>query len=164
MHGYNRKMSPPNKVRALTLLTLAAIALATFAHATDPDEGALDPASTEALSKTQNLMTNPDLRNAAISKSPDAQLVDTQVQALGGNAANAESIYGLSSAVFEDIVKKTQGDPVKLQELLKQAKDNPKAFADQLSEKNKAALQDIAGKISDSPTTARNPAAGSSGN
>lgn len=115
-------------------------------------EDGLDAASIEALTKTQELLTTPALRDGAVQKNQGAQLVDTQVKSLGGNSANVDSIYGLSSDIFEDLVKETHGDPVKLQEFLTRAKDDPKGFAEHLSEKNKRALRDVAGKIGGAPT------------
>lgn len=112
----------------------------------------LDAASTEALQKTQDLLKNPNARKDAISKNPNAQMVDQQVKALGGTDSNTEELYGLSSDVFEDVVKMTNGDAEQMQQLLIKAKNDPKAFYESLSDKNKAQFQEVSRKISNSPT------------
>jgi hypothetical protein len=147
---------------AVILILLAMAVPGVFAHADGgEDDVGLDAASSEALAKTQDLLKTPALRDAAIQKSQGAQLVDTQVKSLGGNSANVDSIYGLSSDIFEDLVKESHGDPLKMQELLSKAKDDPKGFAEHLSDKNKRALRDVAGKIGGAPTTAAGSATGS---
>lgn len=126
------------------LLLIPAVSLA---------DGALDPASTEALQKTMNLLQSDAVRQEAITKSPDAQAADAQVKAIGGNQANTEAIYQLSSEVFEQLVQQTGGDPVKMQAIIQQAKDNPKAFYEKyFSAQDKAKLQNLSVKISPAPS------------
>jgi hypothetical protein len=125
---------------------------------TQPDGAALDPASADALQKTlQDLQTGSD-RDAIANKDPQAQAVNAQVQALAGNSANMDAIYGLSADVFEKIVKDTGGDVNKLQEIMNQAKMNPKAFYEKyFTAQEKAKLHELSGKISNSPTNASSP-------
>lgn len=141
------------KKKGLWILLLAITAVFPRGQAEE-----LDSASTEALSKTQKLLTTPNLRDKAIHESAAAQTVDAQVRALAGNEANTEQIYGLSNEIFADLVKETGGDPVKMQEILSRAKDDPKTFYDHLSEKNRKALHDTSLEISRQPTTNRAPA------
>ncbi len=138
------------------LIPLLGILTGATAFAGDP-AASLDPASAEALLKTQSLLTTPEQRDKAVRQSPDAQLVDSQVHALGGSSANVDDIYGLASDVFDDLVKQTGGDPEKMQALLKQARDDPKGFAERMSDRNQRRLREISGRISGAPTTAPSP-------
>jgi hypothetical protein len=124
------------------------LSFASFARADD-----LDAASIEALAKTQQLMQTPDLRDKEIKTNPNAAIVDAQVSSLTGNGANKESLYRLSSGIFEDMVKSTHGDAAEMQSLILKAKDDPQGFYDSLSEENKKAIRDLSGKVYDSPTT-----------
>ena len=94
-------------------------------------------------------------RQEAIGKSADAQAADAQVKAIAGNPANTDAIYQLSSEVFSKLVEQTGGDPEKMQAILTQAKDNPKAFYERyFSAQEKTKLQDLSGKISPAPAPA----------
>ena len=124
--------------------------------------GELDAPSTAALAKTQALLQTPAEREKVVNETGAAQTVDAEVKAMAGNPANTENIYKLSSDIFADLVKQTNGDPMKMQQILMDAKNDPKAFYEHLSEKNRNSLHDIAGKISDSPAIrkpATNPSA-----
>jgi hypothetical protein len=117
---------------------------------------ALDAASSEALQKTVIDLKNNSNRKALIKVSPDAQRADSQVQSLAGNAANTDAIYSLSSDIFEKIAQASGGDPAKMQEIMNQAKDNPKAFYEKyFGAQEKAKLRQVSGKISSSPTMAQ---------
>jgi predicted secreted protein len=121
----------------------------------------LDPASTEALQKIMNLLQSDTGRQDAVQKSPDAQAVDAQVKSLGGNPQNTDAIYQLSSEVFSKILEQTGGDVTKMQAIMRQAQENPKAFYDKyFSTQDKAKVEQIAGKISQSPSTAPSNSAG----
>ncbi len=107
----------------------------------------LDPASSEALLKTQQLLTTPDIRNKALSENPNAAAVDKQVEALTGGGANREAVYSLSNSIFSDMVKNSHGDVNEMNQILLKAKDNPSEFYNQLSEENKKQLRELSEKI-----------------
>ncbi|MCM2277189.1 MAG: hypothetical protein NDJ89_03870 [Oligoflexia bacterium] len=118
--------------------------------ATGPDS-TLDLASAEALSRTVTLLTSPAMRAEAIRQDPKAQLIDGQVKALTANPALTEEIYRLSSEIFAELAKSSGGDSQKMLETLNRAKSDPKGFAASLSPKSRAALSELARKISTAP-------------
>ena len=117
----------------------------------------LDAASKEALAKTQQLLTTPAEREAAISKSPGGQIADGQIKALAGTQANTDEIYKITSDIFASMVAETGGDPVKMQALMDKAKNDPKGFADHMNAKDRKAIEDVSHKISVAPNV-RQPA------
>lgn len=105
------------------------------------------PANDTALQQTQSMLQSPTDRAKAIQGNASAQAADDQAHALGGSAAGTEAIYSLTSDILADLARQANGDPVKMQELLQQAMANPEAFAANLSDRNKAQLRAIAGKM-----------------
>ena len=115
-------------------------------------------AQDDALANTQQLLTTPALRDAAIAKSPGGQIADRQVQSLAGNQQNTDEMYKISSDIFAGMVAETGGDPVKMQALMDKAKNDPKWFAEHLNAKDRQSIEAMSHKISTAPTT-RLPAA-----
>jgi hypothetical protein len=113
--------------------------------------GELDAASTAALGQTQVLLQTPAEREKVVNQTAAAQTADAEAKALAGNPANTEDIYKISSDIFADLVKQANGDPQKMQQMLIDAKNDPKGFYERLSEKNRRSIHEISGKISDSP-------------
>jgi hypothetical protein len=111
------------------------------------DSNGLDSASRQALDETRQVLKDKNAREKEINKDSRAQYVDKQVKSLGGNAENAESIYGLSADVMEELVKKTGGDPVKMMEILEKAKKDPEGFAKSLSPSTQSKIRGLAGKV-----------------
>ncbi len=129
---------------------LAYLALALLLAATPALAEELDAATLKALQDTQNVLKNPALRAAQPeAKSPDAQAVQKQIEILGGGGANSEAIYGLASDVMADLVKKSAGDPDKMQQILNQALKNPEAFANSLSPQQQQQIRELAKKLPD---------------
>lgn len=111
------------------------------------DDGNVDAASQEALVKTQAMLRDPDARAKAVNESPQAAFVDHHAQSLGGNAENTNAMYDLSADVLGSLVQQTGGDAAKMKELLDQAKNDPKGFAEKLTPEQSAKLQDISRRI-----------------
>ena len=108
----------------------------------------LDKASQEALSQTQQLLTNLSERKEAVNKDPKAKAADSMVdQAIGFEGENKDAVYQLASEVFADLVKQTGGDGKKMQELISDFKRDPAAFAEKWSPEQKAKLKAIADKV-----------------
>src|SRR4051812_45740097 len=107
----------------LALVLSASLALA----------GDLDDASNDALVSTQKLLTDPALRAKAVKENSGAAQAHQQADLAAGGGANTEALYGLSSEIFEDMVKQTGGDPLKLQELIQKAMKDPESFGKNLS-------------------------------
>ncbi|MGE0616094.1 MAG: hypothetical protein AB7P04_10675 [Bacteriovoracia bacterium] len=106
----------------------------------------LDPAQAEALAKTQALLTSPPARDKAVSESPGAQKADQNVRHLLGNGGNAEAAYGISSQVFEELIRENGGDSAKAQEILENAQRDPTSFYQSLSPESRQAIQDLSKK------------------
>jgi hypothetical protein len=132
-------------------MVLSAFALASgltqTALSADDSPGGLDAASAEALTKTQALLRDPQKRAQAASANSQAQFVDKQTQALAGSSENTDAIYDLSADILESLVLKTNGDAAKMKELMDQAKNDPKGFAEKLSPEQRQKLKEISQKI-----------------
>ena len=108
----------------------------------------LDSASQEALQKTQQLLTNMSQRQEAIVKDPKAKAPDSMAeQAVGFSGGAKEDVYQLASEVFADLVKQTNGDGKKMQEIISEFKRNPAGFAEKWTPEQKARLKTIADQI-----------------
>lgn len=106
----------------------------------EPDPGA------DALQQTLELLSNPKSRSEAIKKDSNAAGVDNHVQAVAGSSENAEEMYRLAAEIFQEVVKKSGGDPQKMIEAMEKAKSDPAAFAASLSPAQRAKLTAIAKK------------------
>lgn len=104
----------------------------------------LDKASEQALRETQQLLTTPAARNEAVKRDPKAQSADKALDSFGGG--NKEDIYKLASDVFAELVKESNGDAKKMQELLQQYSRDPAAFANRWTPEQKARLKEISGR------------------
>jgi hypothetical protein len=110
--------------------------------------GEMDPASQEALVKTQQVLTNPEDRQNAFQGNESMQGVDRDVSALSGNDKNKNAIYDVASKIFADIANQANGDSIKMQELIEAAQKNPEAFLNNtVSEQNKAMIRQISEDI-----------------
>lgn len=105
----------------------------------------LDSATADALKKTQQILKEESLRNKEAT-SPEAKQSLDEVQRLGGDKENTEAIFSLSAEILGDLVKQSGGDSVKLQQLIAEAQQNPKAFMEKLTPSQKANLKSIAEK------------------
>ena len=63
----------------------------------------LDAASQEALEKTNELLLDSNKRQEAIKGDKKAQQADSYAESIGG--AHKEEIYGLTSKIFEKLMK-----------------------------------------------------------
>jgi hypothetical protein len=140
-----RNMKILNVFAALSVLTL--VQTGYCADAGQTGQAGMDPASSEALVRTQAMLRDPQQRAKATSETPQAQFVDKQTQSLAGTPENANAIYDLSADIMESLALKTNGDPAKMKEILDQAKNDPKAFAEKLTPEQRKKLQEISQKI-----------------
>ena len=62
---------------------------------------------------------------------------------LAGSEENLDQIYNLSGKIFQDLAKKANGDPKKMQELLDQALADTQGFASQFTPEQKQQLKNI---------------------
>lgn len=112
-----------------------------------PTAAKIDPASQEALLKTQQLLRDAKLREKAVGADLKAKDMDARVREFAGSDEAAQDIYSLSAELMENVVKESGGDPEKMQKLIEEAKKNPSAFAARFSPEQKAKLKAIAEKI-----------------
>jgi hypothetical protein len=113
----------------------------------------LDAASLEAVQKTQQLMTNPEERKKATQENAETSYAAQQISSLAGSAENEQDIYELASEIFGDLAKEANGDPLKIMEMLEQAKKDPNAFGKKLTPAQREKLKALS-------TKALNPAGG----
>jgi hypothetical protein len=110
-----------------------------------------------ALQEAQALLKSREEREAVIATDPKAQAAAAQARTIAPNSASEEAMYGVASGVLESFVKKTGGDPAKMQKLAEDAKRDPARFYESLSDEQKAQVKSIADQIerrspSDRPT------------
>jgi hypothetical protein len=147
-------MSP----RSLAFVT-AFFVLSSLAASSSRAEG-LDAASGTALTETTRLLKSKTEREKAIKDNPNAQSVDQMVKSVGGSEGGTEAIYGMSSEVFENVAKEAAGDPVKMQEIITKANQDPKGFYEKyFTVEQKAKLQQMSKGLSTAPSMAREPSA-----
>lgn len=104
-----------------------------------------NPINEEALKNTQDMMTNPSQRAEAIGGNAKAKEVDRMVNDLMGE--NSEEMYKAAAKDFMPyIVKMSDGDPKKMNEIMTQAMRNPAAFAESLPPELKQKISDLAAK------------------
>lgn len=107
--------------------------------------GAMDPATQDALLKTQQGLTNPAARAKMIEGDPKAQAQDAKVKAMLGD--QSEGAYLLSSQLLQTIVQKTNGDPQKMQELVNQLMANPQMLEQYLTTQQRDQIRNMASEI-----------------
>src|SRR5579863_3506655 len=90
----------------------------------------LDAESALALSRTQQLLQDPDALRQFIAAHPAARSADRGVRELSSSDATTADIYSLASEVLESMVKDANGDSAKLKKLISDAQANPEAFAE----------------------------------
>lgn len=132
---------------ALISIFIAQLVMNSMAHAQSSGRGAqpLDAASTEALQKTQNLLFNPEQRAQAMKNDPKALANDAKVKSSLGD--QTQPAYELSAQVLETIVKKTNGDPRQMQEIVNQLMTNPQLLEQYLTPQQRDQIRSMASQI-----------------
>lgn len=121
--------------------TLMGFWVTTFCLAEDLKLGpSIGADNQEAIKKTQELLKDP----ANLQKSAEALNL---FELIGNEAGSKQDLSNTTTSIFGDLAAKTGGDPEKLRKLLEEAKNNPEAFANQLSAEQKAAISGLAKKI-----------------
>ena len=100
--------------------------------------------SQEALRKTQDVIRNPQKRNAVIQDDQKAMKAEEIVRQVMGE--NTDEIHHLSAEILEVIYKQADGDELKMQEIVNQASRNPAAFLQSLPEDYKNKVHSLADK------------------
>lgn len=105
----------------------------------------LDSASSEALTKTQDVLTDPNARKDALKNDAKAREADSRVKSIAGD--KSEDVYALASSIFGKLVAEAGGDPLKLQQLIEKAQKNPEAFGSSLSPDDRQKLKELARQL-----------------
>lgn len=105
----------------------------------------MDPATQDALQKTQQGLTNPAERAKMIEGDSKAQAQDAKVKAMLGD--QSEGAYQLSSQLLETLVQKTNGDPQKMQEIVNQLMANPQMLEQYLTGQQREQIRKMASEI-----------------
>lgn len=131
----------------LTAVILGQLAASSTTFADSSARGAkpLDAASLEALQKTQGLLINPEQRAQAMKNDPKALANDAKVKSTLGN--QSQPAYELSAQVLETIVKKTNGDPKQMQEIVNQLMSNPQMLEQYLTPQQRDQIRGMASQI-----------------
>ncbi len=81
----------------------------------------------------------------------DTRDADTKLNTFTGDTRTTQEIYELSADIFPTFVKEANGDPEKIQELLKKASENPESVSSKLTDDQKKKLSEIADKMPRAP-------------
>lgn len=126
------------------ILTLLAI----FAILHVPSAFALDKDDEDALKDTQKVLTDEEALKAFTKDNKDAAGAVNQVNKLtNGNKAQNAEVNAISSDIFTDMVKSTNGDSAQIQEKLQQALKDPAAFMNSLTPEQQARIRGLASEI-----------------
>ncbi|MGZ3722019.1 MAG: hypothetical protein ACXVA9_03750 [Bdellovibrionales bacterium] len=107
----------------------------------------LDQYQKTGLQQTQGLLRDSKTRDEAVRKDPKAADVDRKTELLTGSKENKDATYDLAAQLIEKIAIEADGDPSKMQEMMKEAQSNPEAFYKKyFDEGQKAKVRDIANK------------------
>jgi hypothetical protein len=121
---------------------------------------ALDAGDADALANTQRLLANPAaIQEVAKHDSSAKSALDQLNQITKGNAGQNTEMNAISSSVFADMVKGSNGDAVALQDKLQSALKDPGAFIKTLSPEQQARLSGLAGQIAKQDEANRAPSA-----
>ena len=100
-----------------------------------------------AISNTQNVLTDSKLRTSAINSNEKAKQVDSSINSLvGGDKGTQDEMYLISSDILNSIAGKSD-DPTQLGEILIKAQKDPEAFFNSLSDAQKKKISDISKRI-----------------
>ena len=108
----------------------------------------LDEFSNQALVETQHILVDQNSRQNAIAQSAAAHQADSQVRSIAGTPQNAQEMYKISSDVFGEIVKKSQGNPAQVEETVDDLKSNPQNLYQNISESSRLKIKELSEKIS----------------
>lgn len=120
--------------------------------------GEEDPAVASALKDTKDLLKNKSQREELFKKDERAKTANSQVDSVtGGNAAQSQQIYDISSDAFSSVMQNVGNDPNKAMELLQKAQGNPEAFFKSLPPEVQAKIRGVASDIEKNGKTKNNP-------
>lgn len=111
-----------------------------------------------ALKETQDLLRDRSKLQNVLQKDSKAKTADDQVQSLtGGNAAQSQRIYDVSSDALSSLMQTSGNDPAKAAELLQKAQANPEAFYNSLPADLREKIRGLASDIEKNKATTQSP-------
>ena len=134
------------RLKAVPLAALLALAAVGPAGAQ-----ALDPASQDALTKTLQILLDPNARAGEVAKNSQATAVDQQVRSLAGSDALTQEVYAVAGQVLAELAQSAGGDAQKMLQAVERAKTDPVGFAAMLSPATQQRLRDLSVHLSDNP-------------
>ena len=108
---------------------------------------AVAPETQQALDQTKAILQNPNALKNSGSKKDEKAALDAVANLTKGVPGAEASVQSLSAGIFDDVVKKTNGDPAAIQTLLLEAQANPGKFLESLSPQQQAEIRRIASEI-----------------
>jgi hypothetical protein len=136
------------KITNFALILLLLVNCSTASAQSTGASSELDAASKEALEKTNALLKDKKQRDEYNKTSPKAQAADAFANQVGGSAQGTQNIYELSAKVFEKLVKKYNGDPEKMKQVLEQAQKDPAGFANsEFTSEELKALRELSSQL-----------------
>lgn len=108
---------------------------------------ARDAHTDEALNQAKQDLTNKGRRQKVLDSTPDAKSADDAVSGLAGSEQNKEQLYQISADVMTYLYEKSNGDPIKMQELLMQAQKDPEGFLSRLPSSERQKIKSLADQI-----------------
>jgi anion-transporting ArsA/GET3 family ATPase len=101
----------------------------------------------EALEKTQNVLTNPSELQKVLQSDPKAREADAEVRSLAGSPENVQKLYELASEILGSLVTSTNGDVAKMMAVIEEAQKNPAEFAGRFTQEQLQKLSVLAKQI-----------------
>ncbi len=101
-----------------------------------------------ALNEAQQVLRSPSERQDVISRDHKAGQADQFAsQAVGGDPVLKNDVYNLSADILNHVMKASNGDPAKAQELLLKAMKDPKQFMNSLPAAEQDKVREIANSV-----------------
>lgn len=103
-----------------------------------------DDETRAAVKAVQDQMKSPQFHKDAAKNSKDAAEVEKRVKELAGSEANEQEIYNLAADVLGNMQDMT---PEQMTQLLKEAQNNPEAFANKFTPEQRRKLKELSERI-----------------
>lgn len=99
-----------------------------------------------AVQETQKDLKDKNKRKDLLN-TKEAKDADTAAKSIAGSEANTEEIYAITADLAAIIGEQAAGDPGKMQQLLKEATENPKVFFERLPAAQQERIKSLSKKI-----------------
>ncbi len=121
--------------------------LATLVSGAVGAQSEMDKDTSEAVEQTKNLLKDRKSRESAAQSSQDSKDVMKNVKDLAGGAQNEQEIYEIASEVFEQLMKKHNGDMSKVMAEMQELQKNPKKLYEMAKPETVAKIKNVSQKI-----------------